>query len=214
MEKIGRNHPCPCGSGKKYKNCCLSNPKETSREKLIDPYFRLLSTKGIPVVSGMQDVPKEIEYLPVEDQTDQKDLLDRYFKNPSLRVSPKLDELRLIRIKKRCEQWLLYKPKAFFPQLMPLDKYNNLYSQSPRIACSIYWNEIDQYVFYFRIKIINKIRDTIIRLLKLDNDYATIFFLTRQILELTYHAISYQWILSRAYNVISLPDTFEPVING
>jgi len=21
-EKIGRNNPCPCGSGKKYKNCC------------------------------------------------------------------------------------------------------------------------------------------------------------------------------------------------
>ncbi len=24
MEKIGRNAPCPCGSGKKYKKCCLS----------------------------------------------------------------------------------------------------------------------------------------------------------------------------------------------
>lgn len=24
MGKIGRNHPCPCGSGKKYKHCCLS----------------------------------------------------------------------------------------------------------------------------------------------------------------------------------------------
>lgn len=23
VEKIGRNQPCPCGSGKKYKNCCL-----------------------------------------------------------------------------------------------------------------------------------------------------------------------------------------------
>jgi preprotein translocase subunit SecA len=22
-EKVGRNDPCPCGSGKKYKNCCL-----------------------------------------------------------------------------------------------------------------------------------------------------------------------------------------------
>ncbi|MFM5522365.1 SEC-C metal-binding domain-containing protein [Aeromonas jandaei] len=21
--KIGRNEPCPCGSGKKYKPCCL-----------------------------------------------------------------------------------------------------------------------------------------------------------------------------------------------
>ena len=22
-EKVGRNEPCPCGSGKKYKKCCL-----------------------------------------------------------------------------------------------------------------------------------------------------------------------------------------------
>ena len=22
MAKIGRNHPCPCGSGRKYKHCC------------------------------------------------------------------------------------------------------------------------------------------------------------------------------------------------
>ncbi|MCD6419007.1 SEC-C domain-containing protein [bacterium] len=24
-KKIGRNDPCPCGSGKKYKNCCGKN---------------------------------------------------------------------------------------------------------------------------------------------------------------------------------------------
>jgi preprotein translocase subunit SecA len=24
-EKVGRNDPCPCGSGKKYKNCCGKN---------------------------------------------------------------------------------------------------------------------------------------------------------------------------------------------
>ncbi|MDQ2825187.1 MAG: SEC-C metal-binding domain-containing protein, partial [Verrucomicrobiota bacterium] len=22
LPKVGRNEPCPCGSGKKYKNCC------------------------------------------------------------------------------------------------------------------------------------------------------------------------------------------------
>lgn len=26
MKKIGRNDPCPCGSGKKYKYCCLNKP--------------------------------------------------------------------------------------------------------------------------------------------------------------------------------------------
>jgi uncharacterized protein YecA (UPF0149 family) len=24
-QKIGRNEPCPCGSGRKYKNCCGKN---------------------------------------------------------------------------------------------------------------------------------------------------------------------------------------------
>ena len=28
MTKIGRNEPCPCGSGVKYKKCCLHNKKE------------------------------------------------------------------------------------------------------------------------------------------------------------------------------------------
>ena len=22
-QRVGRNDPCPCGSGKKYKNCCM-----------------------------------------------------------------------------------------------------------------------------------------------------------------------------------------------
>ena len=26
-KKIGRNDPCPCGSGKKYKHCCLNREK-------------------------------------------------------------------------------------------------------------------------------------------------------------------------------------------
>jgi preprotein translocase subunit SecA len=28
-KKVGRNDPCPCGSGKKYKKCCL--PREEVR---------------------------------------------------------------------------------------------------------------------------------------------------------------------------------------
>ena len=25
VKKVGRNDPCPCGSGQKYKNCCGKN---------------------------------------------------------------------------------------------------------------------------------------------------------------------------------------------
>jgi tetratricopeptide (TPR) repeat protein len=31
MVKIGRNDPCPCGSGKKYKKCCLDKAPPTSQ---------------------------------------------------------------------------------------------------------------------------------------------------------------------------------------
>lgn len=34
MGKIGRNDPCPCGSGKKYKKCCLSKDREREQECL------------------------------------------------------------------------------------------------------------------------------------------------------------------------------------
>jgi predicted Zn-dependent protease len=36
MAKVGRNQPCPCGSGKKYKQCCLAADEaaaEAAREE-------------------------------------------------------------------------------------------------------------------------------------------------------------------------------------
>lgn len=30
-KKPGRNDPCPCGSGKKYKNCCMKKDQEAQR---------------------------------------------------------------------------------------------------------------------------------------------------------------------------------------
>lgn len=34
--KIGRNQLCPCGSGKKYKKCCLNKPREDNKKIDID----------------------------------------------------------------------------------------------------------------------------------------------------------------------------------
>src|SRR4051794_25588455 len=31
--KIGRNAPCPCGSGKKYKRCCLDKDQRVERQR-------------------------------------------------------------------------------------------------------------------------------------------------------------------------------------
>lgn len=40
MNNIGRNHPCPCGSGKKYKRCCEMKEAEMSQRKLLPGRFR------------------------------------------------------------------------------------------------------------------------------------------------------------------------------
>ena len=39
MAKIGRNDPCPCGSGKKYKKCCLNNSPQEN-DKIIQGYIK------------------------------------------------------------------------------------------------------------------------------------------------------------------------------
>jgi len=36
-KKIGRNDPCPCGSGKKYKNCCLKKEKSLREQTSVTP---------------------------------------------------------------------------------------------------------------------------------------------------------------------------------
>lgn len=33
MNNLGRNQPCHCGSGKKYKKCCLRKDEDTRREE-------------------------------------------------------------------------------------------------------------------------------------------------------------------------------------
>jgi SEC-C motif/Protein of unknown function (DUF2384) len=49
MDKIGRNDPCHCGSGKKYKQCCLKNvvplPKVSDRKEAVSKALQWLNKK-------------------------------------------------------------------------------------------------------------------------------------------------------------------------
>ena len=48
MRKAGRNDPCPCGSGKKYKRCCLDRDRTgpaTTREERARQ-MRFLAARG------------------------------------------------------------------------------------------------------------------------------------------------------------------------
>lgn len=47
-EKIGRNAPCPCGSGKKYKNCCLR--KDQRRRFMPIESFKVTPKKTPEIV--------------------------------------------------------------------------------------------------------------------------------------------------------------------
>ncbi|MEQ9424254.1 MAG: SEC-C metal-binding domain-containing protein [Cyclobacteriaceae bacterium] len=50
MEKVGRNEPCPCGSGKKYKNCHMNaeqNKGGKNKSLIIGGILILLLIIGI-----------------------------------------------------------------------------------------------------------------------------------------------------------------------
>lgn len=90
-KKVGRNDPCPCGSGKKYKHCCigkdtagtsklkfkaklLSQPKSQQTEvvNLMDRTFgnsveAALKQEKPPVPPGMEP-PEEFEADPIDQQ--------------------------------------------------------------------------------------------------------------------------------------------------
>jgi len=54
--KIGRNDPCPCGSGKKYKKCCLKKTKAPKIESLKSFYFKQhnIRLKGKKDIQGIR----------------------------------------------------------------------------------------------------------------------------------------------------------------
>ncbi len=53
MEKVARNDPCPCGSGKKYKRCCMGKPPvEVRRKRLLLPLFMLPIGIGLGIWIG------------------------------------------------------------------------------------------------------------------------------------------------------------------
>ena len=38
--KVGRNDPCPCGSGLKYKRCCLDKKEDRAHKKVKTDYLK------------------------------------------------------------------------------------------------------------------------------------------------------------------------------
>ncbi|MCD6116812.1 type I methionyl aminopeptidase [bacterium] len=54
MNKIGRNDPCPCGSGKKYKNCCMLKEKTEKKMKQTRYYRQNIIIKTAEEIEGIR----------------------------------------------------------------------------------------------------------------------------------------------------------------
>jgi len=76
MSLVPRNAPCPCGSGIKYKKCCLSQEARdgerglASRERIIDGPTHSFATSREGKPGRLPDAhawPVERVYVPVSD---------------------------------------------------------------------------------------------------------------------------------------------------
>jgi len=65
---IGRNDPCPCGSGRKYKQCCLA--KDEAKERAARAKEAAKAAKAEPPAEGAEEAapptrpPKPQTYQP------------------------------------------------------------------------------------------------------------------------------------------------------
>lgn len=80
MEKTGRNEPCPCGSGKKYKKCCLhSAPQDEEHHRYVYTDLDILSNQVPDLIKqGKYDEAETVCQTLLEQFPEQIDGLHRY----------------------------------------------------------------------------------------------------------------------------------------
>jgi SEC-C motif len=61
MSKPGRNDPCPCGSGRKYKRCCLG------REAEHDAFADALEARPLPLLARLARFAENAMRTPIEE---------------------------------------------------------------------------------------------------------------------------------------------------
>jgi len=70
MAKIGRNTPCPCGSCKKYKKCCLLSPNGAIQSN-SQP------TKFVPVYTELDQLSNSVMDLIKENKLDEAETVSK-----------------------------------------------------------------------------------------------------------------------------------------
>ncbi len=60
--KIGRNDPCPCGSGKKFKNCCISKSEITQPHTwMADDGMHVIAPGGLSSPDELEKMTKKYQ---------------------------------------------------------------------------------------------------------------------------------------------------------
>ncbi len=81
LHRIGRNDPCPCGSGKKYKKCCgmneadaeNENNTELKDENAVETVEETNSTDNKVIKVAEEENPKAVRVIKIDTDTDSKD---------------------------------------------------------------------------------------------------------------------------------------------
>jgi tetratricopeptide (TPR) repeat protein len=79
MTKQRRNEPCACGSGKKYKNCCL-HKDEASRDTSLEDVFRREALRSLEHDRAVRDdAERQLECLLLDPRATDNDRLNISF---------------------------------------------------------------------------------------------------------------------------------------
>jgi len=70
MAKVGRNAPCPCGSGKKYKKCCFL--RQDGKTQSAGPQMRF-----IPVYTELDQLSNSVVDLIEQNKLDEAEAVSR-----------------------------------------------------------------------------------------------------------------------------------------
>ncbi|HQN19897.1 MAG TPA: SEC-C metal-binding domain-containing protein [Syntrophobacteraceae bacterium] len=96
MAKIGRNAPCPCGSGKKYKKCCLAKDEEARRARLEEQERKeLLARKQAEEERALfedepdEEGPEEDFYDDDIDEMDEEEEIDETLEDSEAECRPR-----------------------------------------------------------------------------------------------------------------------------
>ena len=209
MPTLGRNDPCPCGSGKKFKKCCWEKRKDFLQTGFSPSWVQSPSKLGelteIPSVP-LRDLSPEklsrnlskIKQFCTKTNFAPKSLSEKVFFDNFSQFS--------------ASKYLIKEPFILAPEIYQ-EALNRNYFPYCRL---IYFNEIDQYFYSYKVRTFSFFSDTLNRIIRHFDDFIVLSCISRQLIELVYFSITNQWVFISSYNTFlrSLQDLTQKMSPG